>query len=112
MTDVRFWCGDRLYQVAPADSGMGFIGVCAGRIVATAPDPAGVARALILSDRWRRTELPNVGYGWWAQPVTAGLSRQANDQPTRQRACDTNDEPRNVSNLSRVQAFAPLERAI
>lgn len=54
MTTLRFWCGDRFYQVAPNYAGRGFIGVWAGRIVATAPDQAGVARALILSDRWRR----------------------------------------------------------
>jgi hypothetical protein len=54
MSTLHFWRGERLYQVAPAYSGEGFIGISAGRIVATAPDRAGVARALILSDRWRR----------------------------------------------------------
>ena len=53
MTALRFWRGNRLYQVAPAHSGDGFIGICGGRIAATAPDRAGVVRALILSDRWR-----------------------------------------------------------
>ena len=64
MTALRFWCGDRLYQVVPAHSGEGFIGVCAGRIVASAPDPAGVARALILSDRWRRRGTADSELGW------------------------------------------------
>lgn len=50
---IRFWQGQRLFQVAQAYEGEGFIGLCDGRIVAKAPDRAGVARALIMSARWR-----------------------------------------------------------
>lgn len=49
-----FWHGRRLCQVAPAYHGEDFIGLCDGRVVATAPDRAGVVRALILAARWRR----------------------------------------------------------
>lgn len=51
---IRFWRGQRFYQVAPAREGDGFIGLCDGRIIATAPDAAGAARALILSAAWWR----------------------------------------------------------
>jgi hypothetical protein len=50
---LRFWRGDRFYQVAPASNGTGFIGLCDGRVVATAPDSPGVVRALIMAARWR-----------------------------------------------------------
>ena len=49
-----FWHGRRLCQVAPAYHGEDFIGLRDGRVVATAPDRAGVVRALILAARWRR----------------------------------------------------------
>jgi hypothetical protein len=53
MISIAFWQGRRLYQVAPAREGAGFIGLCNGRVVATAPDRASVVRAVILSQRWR-----------------------------------------------------------
>ena len=54
MTPLVFWHGRRLCQVAPAYQGDGFIGLCDGRVVATALDRAGVMRALILAARWYR----------------------------------------------------------
>lgn len=50
---IRFWRGRKLYQVTHAYEGEGFIGLCDGRIVAKAPDQAGVARVLIMAARWR-----------------------------------------------------------
>ena len=49
---LRFWRGDRLYQIAPAHGGEGYVGVCNGRVVATAPDPASVMRAVIKTGVW------------------------------------------------------------
>lgn len=49
-----FWRGSHLHHIAPAPTGTGFIGLCDGRIVATAPDRASVMRALILAARWQR----------------------------------------------------------
>lgn len=54
MTPIQFWRGSDLYQIAPAREGAGFIGLCSGRVVATAPDAAGVMRALIKAAIWRR----------------------------------------------------------
>jgi hypothetical protein len=54
MTSIQFWRGRDLYQIAPAREGTGFIGLCSGRVVATAPDPASVMRALIKAAVWRR----------------------------------------------------------
>lgn len=54
MTPIKFWRGRDLYQIAPAREGAGFIGLCSGRVVATAPDPASVMRALIKAAVWRR----------------------------------------------------------
>ncbi|WP_438853060.1 hypothetical protein [Brevundimonas nasdae] len=53
MTPIQFWRGRDLYQIAPAYEGNGFIGLRSGRVVATAPDTAGVMRALILTSVWR-----------------------------------------------------------
>lgn len=53
MSPLRFWRGQRFYQIAPAYDGVGFIGLCDGRVVATAPDRASVMRALIKAI-WRR----------------------------------------------------------
>lgn len=53
MISIAFWQGRELFQVAPAGDGAGFIGLCNGRVVATAPDRASVVRAVILSRRWR-----------------------------------------------------------
>jgi len=55
---IRFWQGQRLYQVAQAHEGEGIIGLCDGRIVAKAPDRAGVARVLIMAARWRGRDKP------------------------------------------------------
>ena len=54
MTPIQFWRGRHLYQITPAREGIGFVGLCSGRVVATAPDAASVMRALILAARWRR----------------------------------------------------------
>ncbi|MBG7615335.1 hypothetical protein IWC96_08570 [Brevundimonas sp. BAL450] len=54
MTPIQFWRGRHLYQIAPARTGDGFIGLCNGRTVATAKDGAAVMRALIMSTRWRK----------------------------------------------------------
>ncbi len=54
MTPIQFWRGRHLYQIAPARGGAGFMGLCSGRVVATAPDAASVMRALIKSGIWRR----------------------------------------------------------
>lgn len=51
---ICFWRGSNLYQVAPAYEGVGYIGLRDGRIVATAPDRAGVMRSLILGNKWLR----------------------------------------------------------
>lgn len=53
MSVIRFWRGRHLYQIAPAHKGDGYIGLCSGRVVATAPDTASVMRALIMAARWR-----------------------------------------------------------
>ncbi|WP_292072848.1 hypothetical protein [Brevundimonas sp. UBA7534] len=51
---IRFTRGRRFYEVAHAYDGKGFIGLCDGRIIATAPDPAAVARAMIKTAGWQR----------------------------------------------------------
>ena len=53
MTPIQFWRGRHLYQIAPAHEGDGYIGLCSGRVVATAPDAASVVRTLIMAARWR-----------------------------------------------------------
>ena len=53
MNAIRFWRGRHLYQIAPAHEGGGYIGLCGGQIVATAPDAPSVMRALIMAARWR-----------------------------------------------------------
>lgn len=50
---IRFTRGRRFYEVAHAYDGEGFIGLCDGRIIATAPDRAAVARAMIKTEVWR-----------------------------------------------------------
>lgn len=50
---IRFTRGRRFYEVAHAYDGHGFIGLCDGRVIATATDPAAVARAMIKSVAWR-----------------------------------------------------------
>lgn len=55
LESIRFWQGQRLFQVAPAYEGDGYVGLCDGRIVAKAPDRASVARALIMGARWHST---------------------------------------------------------
>ena len=44
---IRFTRGRKFYEVAHAYDGQGFIGLCDGRVIATATDPAAVARAMI-----------------------------------------------------------------
>lgn len=51
---IRFTRGRRFYEVAHSYDGIGYIGLCDGRVVATAADPAAVARALIKSIGWMR----------------------------------------------------------
>lgn len=51
---IRFTRGRRFYEVAHAYDGAGYIGLCDGRVIATAADPAAVARALIKSIGRRR----------------------------------------------------------
>ena len=51
---IRFTRGRRFYEVAHAYDGEGFIGLCDGRVIATAPDPASVARAIIMAAAWQR----------------------------------------------------------
>jgi len=53
MSAIRFWRGRHLYQIAPAREGAGYIGLCGGRVVATAPDTASVMRTLIMTARWQ-----------------------------------------------------------
>lgn len=53
MTPIQFWRGQHLYQIAPAREGAGYMGLCGGRVVATAPDPSGVMRALIKGAAWQ-----------------------------------------------------------
>lgn len=50
---LRFWRGRRLYQIAPAYEGSGFIGICDGRVIATAPDRPAVMRALLMTLGWQ-----------------------------------------------------------
>lgn len=49
---IRFTRGRKFYEVAHAYEGDGFIGLCDGRVIATAAEPAAVARALIKSVTW------------------------------------------------------------
>lgn len=51
---IRFTRGRRFYEVAHAYNGQGYIGLCDGRVIATAPDPAAVARAMIKAAVWHR----------------------------------------------------------
>lgn len=48
---IRFTRGGRAYIIAPAYAAndTGYIGLCDGRVVASAPEPSEVARALIRS---------------------------------------------------------------
>ncbi len=50
---IRFWRGARFYQIAHAHEGDGYMGLCDGRVVATAPDRPTVMRALLLTGLWR-----------------------------------------------------------
>ncbi len=54
MNSLSFFHGNQLCQIAPERDGRGFIGLRNGRVVATAPDRASVARALIKAARWRK----------------------------------------------------------
>lgn len=52
MTPIQFWRGRHLYHIAPAHEGVGYIGLCGGRVVVTAPDTASVMRTLIMARPW------------------------------------------------------------
>lgn len=54
MNSISFFHGNQLCQIAPERDGRGFIGLRNGRVVATAPDRASVARALIKAACWRK----------------------------------------------------------
>ena len=54
MSSLSFFHGSQLCQVTHERDGRGFIGLRNGRVVATAPDRASVARALIKAARWRK----------------------------------------------------------
>lgn len=54
MSTLSFFHGNQLCQIAPDREGHGFVGLRNGRIIATAPDRAGVARALIKAVDWAR----------------------------------------------------------
>ncbi|WEK57698.1 MAG: hypothetical protein P0Y52_14310 [Candidatus Brevundimonas phytovorans] len=56
MNSLSFFHGNQLCQIAPERDGEGFIGLRNGRVVATAPDRASVARALIKAARWRKDQ--------------------------------------------------------
>jgi hypothetical protein len=45
---LTFTRGRRLYQIAPAYTGEGYVGFCDGRMVVMASDRAQVARALVM----------------------------------------------------------------
>lgn len=49
---IRFWRGARLYQIAHVHDGDGYMGLCDGRVIATAPDRPGVMRAILMTARW------------------------------------------------------------
>lgn len=49
---IRFWRGARFYQIAQAHEGEGYMGLCDGRVVATAPDRPAVMRAILMTARW------------------------------------------------------------
>lgn len=49
---IRFWRGKRLYQIARVHDGEGFMGLCDGRVIATAPDRPAVMRAILMTARW------------------------------------------------------------
>ena len=50
---IRFWRGTRLYQIAHVHDGDGYMGLCDGRVIATAPDRPSVMRALLMTICWR-----------------------------------------------------------
>lgn len=51
---IRFTRGRKFYEVAHAYDGDGFIGLCDGRVIATAAEPAAVARVMIKSVAWMK----------------------------------------------------------
>lgn len=52
MMPLTFWRGRHLYQIAPAREGVGYIGLCDGRVVATAPNRPAVMRAILMTVGW------------------------------------------------------------
>lgn len=55
MRPLVFWRGHRLYQIAPAREGDGFVGLRDGRMIATAPDRPAVMRAMLMTERWMKS---------------------------------------------------------
>lgn len=49
---IRFWRGRRFYQIAHTHEGDGYMGLCDGRVVATAPDRPAVMRAILMTVQW------------------------------------------------------------
>lgn len=49
---IRFWRGKRLYQIARMFEGDGYMGLCDGRVIATAPDQPAVMRAIVMTTKW------------------------------------------------------------
>ena len=45
---LRFWRGRHFYQIAPAYEGVGFIGLCDGRVVARAMERRTVMRLILI----------------------------------------------------------------
>ena len=72
MSSLSFFHGNQLCQIAPERDGRGFIGLRTGRVVASAPDRASVARALIKAARWRK-DLTDVAVG---SPATWAVEEQ------------------------------------
>lgn len=49
---IRFWRGSRFYQIADVHDGDGYMGLCDGRVIATAPDRPSVMRAILMTAKW------------------------------------------------------------
>lgn len=49
---IRFWRGRRFYQIARVHDGDGYMGLCDGRVIATAPDQPSVMRAIVMTSGW------------------------------------------------------------
>ncbi len=49
---MSFWRGKHLYQIAPAYEGSGYMGLCDGRVVATASNRPAVMRIILMAGAW------------------------------------------------------------